>query len=180
MIPKEYEGNFEDFEPLTIGPEEQAALVDLRRRTSDRGIEFGQGRTSEGFTRVFTSDDPNGVQIPEDVLTAPGLHLYHAHTNVTPLSASDFRLLTRENVESVTVITSDQSVFVASIGNGWRPTPEEFDEAVRVIGAETDQALMDVPSFFSWSLAERNYAAIRERAYRIARFFEWRLEGGKL
>lgn len=180
MIPERYKDDFTDFEPLTLGSEEREALDSVHKLALESGFEHGQVRTERGFSEIFTSRDHNKVGIPEKFKTANHLDLYHSHTNVTPLSAQDFALLTRENVNSVSVIAINGDVYSVSIGNGWRPSYEEFVDAVREVAKDTDRAMMDHEMFLSWSLPERNYMAIKEQAYRIAKYFGWRLEGGRL
>ncbi len=180
MIPERYKDDFTDFEPLTIGREERAALDDLHRRAIAGEVEYGQGRTGGRFTEVFTSGKPNGVQIPKDILSAPGLCLYHAHTNVTPLSADDFKLLTGDNIERVSVVTRNGDVYSAWIGGGERPSAEEFEEVMGWLRPEVDDDMLTRPESSAWSIRELNYMSIREQAFRIARHFKWHLEGGKL
>ena len=88
--------------------------------------------------------------------------------------------MTNERVDKVGNIAHNGDVFMVSTGNGWRPTMDEYTEAVDEMRAQADADTTLDPNFYEWSSSERTYVAIREQAYRIARHFEWRLEGGSL
>ena len=69
---------------------------------------------------------------------------------------------------------------MAYVGYGYRPSEDEFEEVLAEIGRTVDADMLDDPDFFSWSPEELTYMAIREQAYRICRYFEWTLEGGRI
>ena len=118
MIPERYRNDSEDFEPLTISQDERNILSDLFAQTTEKNIEYGQGIANGVSTEVFTSGEKNKVQIPNDILTLPNLHLLHSHTNETPLSGDDFGLLVRYNVERISVVSKNRNVFSVWIGSG--------------------------------------------------------------
>ena len=178
-MPFRYINDFEDFNALSINGEERAALIKLSNLSKETNVEYGQAISGDNLSRVFTSEDKSRVDIPNDVITMANLHLMHSHTNVTPFSAKDFRHMCRENVVRISVITGDDSIFSVSIGNGYRPDVNEFDEIVANIRNRVDIELLDHPDFCEWTPEERSYMAIREQAYQIARYFEWNMEGGR-
>ena len=69
---------------------------------------------------------------------------------------------------------------MAYIGDGDFPSIDELQSVARDIAREVDADMLDNPEFFDWSYEERNYMCIREQAYRIARYFNWTLEGGRI
>ncbi len=180
VIPEKYRDDFTDFEPLTLEPEEKEALAGLRRLSDESGFEYGQAKTEKGFSKVFTSSIDNGVEVPKEFLDGRSVRLFHAHTNVTPLSGMDFRLLTNPGVNRMTVIASNGDVFSVCVGDGDRPTAGEFDDVMGWLRNDVDVGMVDWPEYFDWTPQELNYMSIREQAFRIARHFKWRLEGGKL
>ncbi len=184
-VPKEYIGNYDDFQPLTLTDNERLLLKTLGKNTLEDGFEHGAAIVS-GETRFFTSGIVDRVAIPEDVgkmidaAANRSVHLLHSHTNETLPSATDFRKLLDEKIDKVSIIAYNKDIYSASIGNGWIPTRQEFDVAVKRIAKEVDDDIFSYPGFNEWTIAERNYVGIREQAYRIARHFEWTLEGGAL
>lgn len=180
VIPERYKDDFTDFEPLQLEPEERTVLENLHKYAAESGFEYGQARTEKGFSTAFTSGERNEVGIPIEFRDAKQIDLYHSHTNVTPLSAQDFGLLTRENVNSVFVVTANGDVFSVKIGDGWRPTRKDFDAVVEWLRRDVDMNMVNWPDYDIWTPAELNYMSIREQAYRIATYFKWHLEGGKL
>jgi proteasome lid subunit RPN8/RPN11 len=118
------------------------------------------------------------VQVPETFEDQSHLSLYHSHTNETPLSAPDLAYLVKPNVDCIAVRAINGDTFVARVGAGYRPSKEEFEEVEDQIRRDVDISLLDDPEFHNWSLPERNYMAIREETYRLARHFGWTLEGG--
>lgn len=69
---------------------------------------------------------------------------------------------------------------MAYVGDGEMPSLDVFDSVVTDIANTVNRDLIQDPNFFEWSIEERNYMAIREQAYRIAREFGWTLEGGRI
>ncbi|MDR2527947.1 MAG: hypothetical protein LBD04_02870 [Synergistaceae bacterium] len=106
--------------------------------------------------------------------------MYHSHTNVTPPSIQDFQILLNENVYEMGVISYNQDVFIVRPGDGWLPTESEYREIAAKIRKEVDHDVQSLPNFAEWSFEERTYVAIREQAYRIARYFEWKMYGGSI
>lgn len=179
-IPKQFINNFDDFEKLELTHEEKSILVELNKKALDTGYEYGQAIINNTATKVFTSKAKNYVDIPEDFLQQDNIWFYHAHTNVTLPSSKDLELLCRNNVNGVCVIASNGDVFSVTIGNGYRPSKEEFTDAMKYIQMDVDSSILDREEAELWSPEERTYAAIREQAYRIAREFGWSLKGGRL
>ena len=178
-IPPEYDNDFSDFEQLSLNDEERRLLNDLHDQAEITGFEYGAAITEDGISEAFTSSERTSVKIPEEILAKKSVNLYHSHTNVTCLSAKDFEHLTRENVESIAVKTINGDVYKASVGYGEKPTLEEFRRVEKSIRSSVDAGMLDHPSFFDWTIEQRNYMAIREEAYQLSRRFGWTLEGGR-
>lgn len=179
-VPERMRGDYSDFSPLSINQEERAAFTQLRQASATNGYEYGQIFSGAGLTDVFTSSEPDKVLIDLSQVDGSGLSIYHSHTNATPLSSDDFRFLCNPRVDAVGNVARNGDVFVVRVGDGFRPTREDFDAVVARIRSEVDRDMLDDPDFWDWSIEERNYAAIREQAFRIAREFKWTLEGGSL
>ena len=72
---------------------------------------------------------------------------------------------------------------IASIGSSEPIIPEKAILTINLadgISEQVNRDMIDDPDFFDWSIEERNYMAIREQAYRIARYYGWTLEGGRI
>lgn len=177
--PKEYDGVFDDFAELHLTKEENVAFMQLQELANSSGYEYGTIIVDGKMTNYISSGLPNAVKIPLDGL-GNGLTVLHSHTNATPPSPTDFRRLLDERVEKIGVIGYNGDVFMAYIGDGIVPDLDEFDSVVKDIAKEVNISLIDDPNYFEWSIPERNYMAIREQAYRIARHFEWTMEGGRI
>ncbi len=89
------------------------------------------------------------------------------------------RKLTIENVSEIGVITANGDIYTVSVGSGERPSEEEFDAVEKQIEKEANAAIMEYPDFWEWTPPQRNYMAIREKTYLIARHFGWTMKGGK-
>lgn len=176
--PQEYDGAFDDFQPLDINKAEQSALTDLLSATQASGNEYCAIIENGKIGELHTSGLPNAVSIPLDK-HGSGLTVLHSHTNATPPSTTDFAELLNEKVDKIGVIGYNNDTYMAYIGNGWIPSNAEFDDAVKRIRNDATMAIMEDPNFYNWSVAERNYMAIREQAYRLALEFGWTLEGGR-
>ena len=96
--PKEYDGVFDDFAELNLSREENNALRELQSLSALSGYEYciiiADGKASE----PMTSESKNSVGFLLDQY--PGrVTLLHSHTNATPPSVSDLRMLLNEKVE---------------------------------------------------------------------------------
>jgi hypothetical protein len=184
-VPKEYRGKFDDFIPLSISEREKGILLNLLDVSKTDGFEHGAVVVG-GELYEFTSGIADKVSIPEDVRSmidaAPerSVHLLHNHTNETPHSATDLEWVLNAGVDRISVVTHSKSVYSVYVGDGYMPTQEEFQEAVKTIIKEVDADLRNLPGYDEWTLDERNYAGIREQTYRIIRHFKWTMEGGVL
>ena len=86
--------------------------------------------------------------------------------------------LRAESVDRIPVIAHSEDVYSVYIGDGEKPDINEFRNAVNIIANEIYNSLRDYQGFADWTREERNYASIREQAYRVARNFKWTMEGG--
>ncbi len=178
-IPESVRGNFDDFEELSLSKAERDAVTKIHELSEKSGHEYGVFIKDGKAGDPFTSGLADKVAFDTSKIT-PGTAIFHSHTNETPLSTKDFSLLLNENVERIGNITRNNDVFVARVGYGWRPSKEEFDNITALIEREILKDMQADPNFALWTEEQRNYMVIREKAYRIARAFEWKLEGGNL
>ena len=177
--PKEYDGVFDDFAELNLSRGENNALRELQSLSALSGYEYciiiADGKASE----PMTSESKNSVGFLLDQY--PGrVTLLHSHTNATPPSVSDLRMLLNEKVEKIGSIGYNGDCYIAYNDYGYIPSLDEFNDVVKDISKEVDRELKYDPNFYNWSFPERNYMAIREQAYRIVRYFEWTMEGGRI
>ena len=183
-IPESLVGNFNDFSPLSISNEDIGTLKELANLSRENNYEYGEILFLGGHTEPFTSEMYDKVAISLDNVDGNGLRLYHSHTNITPLSSDDFGFLCNERVDEIACIANNEDVFVARIGDGWRPTQEEYLEYLGQIRTEVDEDILSNPEGYGLnydsSPEERNYVGIREQAYRIARAFGWQIEAGNI
>ena len=172
--------DFTGYDALTLEANEREWLQNLRRLSERDKVEYGIAAYGAWVSEPFTDRQPNSVHIPPEILSMEAFSLYHAHTNETLLSAQDLRLLLNPNVEKVAVITPESKVAVASVGYGYRPDMSEFADTARRIRMDADMSLFEIPGFEDWTKEERFLYYASEQCYRIARAFEWRIEGGEL
>ncbi|MDR0249509.1 MAG: hypothetical protein LBI44_07670 [Oscillospiraceae bacterium] len=157
----------------------------LRSASEADGFEHGAA-IIDGKLYEFTSGFGNKVKIPESVAdtvnndNVKSVHLLHSHTNDTPHSMTDLEKLLVDKVDRISVIAHNGDTFSVYVGHGWIPTREEYRQAAKEISNEVDRDAHNIPEFTEWSVDERNYAGIREQAYRIVRHFKWTMEGGSL
>ena len=177
--PKEYDGVFDDFTGLHLSEEESTALQRLWAASKASGFEHGIVIENGVVGNPVTSNLPNAVKIPTNS-HGHGLSLLHSHTNSTPPSIKDFQRLLEEGVDKIGVVCYNKDVYLAYIGNGERPSLEDFLATAESISKSVDFEIMEHPDFFYWTVEERNYMAIREQAFRIAQHYGWTLEGGRI
>lgn len=174
-------GDYRDFSPLSLSKAEKASLLDLRDRAAQTHCEHAQILVDDVPGDVVTSGLYGTVRIPTESIPDKGhVTVFHSHTNDTPLSAQDFSFLTNERIDKVGCIAHNGDVFIASIGDGWRPTRNEYLEDLTGLRDLANENITSAPDFESWELSERNYAAVREQAYLTARRYQWTLEGGRI
>lgn len=177
--PSEYDGIFDDFAELNLSKSEVEALSTVWSKAKETGYEYGVVIENGVVSNPMTSDLPDAVKITIDGY-GDKLTLIHSHTNATPPSATDFQKLLEEKIDKIGVIGYNTDTYIAYIGDGARPSVEEFNQFADIISREVTTEILDHPSFFDWSVDERNYMAIREQAYRIAQNYGWTLEGGRI
>lgn len=177
--PKEYDGVFDDFAELNLTKKESEALTSLWSASKSSGFEYGAVIANGVVSKPVTSKMPNAVKIPLDDF-GTGLTVLHSHTNATPPSITDFKRLLDGKVDKIGVIGYNGDAFMAYVGNGETPSLKDFEDIANGISRQVDSDLFDEPNFFDWSVEERKYMATREQAFRIARYFGWTLEGGRI
>ena len=172
--------NFEGYDALTLNAGEYEILMTLHRFSEVYKVEYGVAARDTWVSDYFTDHLSNSVHIPKEILAMNDVSLYHSHTNETLLSVQDLRLLLNPRISKIAVITPDCNICAASVKTGYRPDETEFTCISNRIQAEAGMELFDRFSFDGLSILERNALAINECAYRIARYFEWKIEGGGL
>jgi hypothetical protein len=180
-MPQEYINNYDDFEELKIDDTTKNTLHELHNLSVESGNEYGiiiqNGKT---VGKPFTSNESGRLEFSLNDYKGGDLEIYHSHTNITPLSAKDFSFLLNKNVAKIGNIAYNNDVFIASVGNGWVPTVDEFNETVQNISDEVDEQFLFSEEYEAYTPAERAYMAIREQSFRIARHFKWTMEGGSI
>ena len=179
-IPASAQGNFDDFSMLTISEEDKKELIGLRQLSETTGYEHAVIKLSNGTINRLTSCLSAKVEITISSDDGSGIQIFHSHTNVTPLSGGDFRFLCNEQVDAVGNIAINGDTCICRIGNGIRPTEDEFNEDKKRIAKEVDSDMLEMAIEHNWTPEETTYMAIKEQAFRIARHYEWELEGGRL
>lgn len=179
-IPDSMEGNFNDFHELYLSKEDYNSFKVLHEKSLETGYEHGQVILQNGEVLERCSNMQNRVDMAYSHLNETGLKLYHSHTNDTIPSKEDLKTLLDPKVAVIGNVTRNGDVYRAYVGNGWVPSKEEFDSFVKSIYHEVNLTIREIPEFEGWTLEERNYMIFREQSYRIARNFEWTIEGGKL
>lgn len=170
--------NFEGYDTLTLNDYEKNLLVTLRRLSDADKVEYAVAVSGSWTSDYFTDHLPNGVHIPPKIFALENVALYHSHTNQTLLSVQDLHLLLNPQIRKIVVITTDNYICAASVGNGYRPQQDEFSSVVKQIQRTIDMSLLDVPDFYRWNKEERFAYYTSEQCYQIARSFDWRIEGG--
>ena len=180
-IPELYRNDFSDYEELTLTEQEADAFFSLHDRASENGQENILGFINGRRTEIYTSELEGKVEVPKEFLDKnnQNVKIYHNHTNCTTPSGGDLEKLTYENVSEIGVITANGDIYTVSVGSGERPSEEEFDAVEKQIEKEANAAIMEYPDFWEWTPPQRNYMAIREKTYLIARHFGWTMKGGK-
>ncbi len=170
-----------DYEPLTLSDVELEILHKLYVFSNETGYEYGLWYSeATGFSDFFTSKNANRIDIPEAAYNEKGICLYHSHTNATHFSDKDYSWLLRDNVKRIVVITSEKFVLSAEINDGVIPSFDEYQAFVLPLKSEIDFYMIEMPDFDAWSEEQRFLESSYEEAFRIARNFKWRLEGGTL
>lgn len=177
--PSAYNGVFDDFRELNLSKEETTALSSLWTASKNTGHEYGVIIQNGVVGKPFTSGEANRIAI-NITGSGNGVTVLHSHTNATPPSATDFKWLIANEVDKIGVIGYNGDAYMAYVGDGEMPSLDVFDSVVTDIANTVNRDLIQDSNFFEWSIEERNYMAIREQAYRIAREFGWTLEGGRI
>lgn len=177
--PAAYDGDFSDFEPLELTEESRAALNNIRQLGNDTGWEHGVIQNPDGtLSEPFTSKLPNKVSVDASAIQ-DGSTLMHCHTNATPLSSEDLKLLINPNIDAIMNIASNGDVYLVNV-NGYHPDIHEFETAEAEIRAEVDAMMVDRYLDEGWTTDELIYMCVKEELFRLCRHFEWMMYGGRL
>ena len=179
-IPKSMIGDFSDYAPLELSQREQEILEELHRNSIENRFEYGKIYYNEGETDLLSNQLYDKVALPVEQTEGTDLHVFHSHTNDTPPSSADFKPLAVEKVDRIGVISNNGDTWVVEIGDGYRPTKDELEEALKRIKEEVVGDLENFPGYDEWTPEERNYMLIREKFFRVTREFGWKAMGGNI
>lgn len=181
-IPAAYDGDFSDYSALELSKNEVESLKELHALSKENGCEYAQILYEDKCTEIFTSNEYNCVEVSawKDKINIDGLTIFHSHTNKTPLSGGDFSQFCDTRVNKIGNIAANGDTYVVEIGDGYRPTKDEFIEVLKEIVAEVDQDIAKMYYEQGLTIGETNYMAIKEQGYRIARAFGWTYMGGRI
>lgn len=172
-------GDFEDFKPLDLTEEDKKILLELNRLAKLNNYEYGYATYKGGNTEPQT-DEKYGDIIIRYPHGSKEIKLFHSHTDESTLSIVDLSALINPDVEKTHLMSINGDVWTASVGQGIRPTKEEFTEARWICYDGLEQAVMEHPDYSNWTYEERYYMLVRENMLRIGRYFEWDIAGGRL
>ena len=161
-----------DFSPLTLSAEDIEILLNLRKLSDKKNYEYGQHKTSCGYSEPYTSKDENMVLAHLDYSDEGTVSLFHSHTNETLFSRQDYSLLLSRNVERISVITTTGEIFSSYIGCGVIPDEDEFWSVVADIHHEVVFDMVEQHGFLDLEPRQMEINAYREIAFRIARHFK--------
>lgn len=177
--PKSMEGNYEDFQQLTLSEQERKAFALLHEKALNSNNEYGIIETAEGFSDPFSSDIHGRVYID---LSEYSDHLsaFHSHTDDSLFSSSDFSLLGRAKIDRIGLVTRNGDLFTAELGDLSRPSEAEIQITWDTIHDYVENNLIEVYRNSGITVEELNYFVIRETAYRLSNEFGFILKGGPL
>jgi proteasome lid subunit RPN8/RPN11 len=185
-IPAGYGRKFEDFNELQLSKLEKSTVQELIKRTVKSNHEHGAAIIdSDGNVKFFTSNKYDTVDIPPEIsamLDNPtnSITLLHSHPDNTLPSNKDFSYLLRKGVGKIIVAGEGGNTYSVSVGNGDIPTPDEFRVDVRKIEIDITDDIIDLPEYSEYSVEERRYVRIYEKAFQIKQKYEWDMQGGNI
>ena len=165
---------------------EKSTTNELISRTLKSNSEHGAAIIdSKGNVRYFTSDDHDHVEIPSDIAkmlddTTNNITLLHSHTNNTLPSTKDFSHLLREGVGKIVVAGVNGNTYSISIGDGDRPTLEEFEQDIVEIARDIGTNMSKFPWYDGADKQVREYMFIYEKAFQIKQRYKWNMQGGNI
>ena len=177
--PSDIKGIFDEFKELDLTKEVRQSLDELQKLAKRDNSEHGLAIYEGGKTEIQGQGNHSNVVIgfPKD---AKNVELLHCHTDESPLSRTDMGRLVNPNVEKTHIIAGNGDVWSASVGNGIKPTREEFDNVADMCYDEARRIVEADPKYETWTPDERYYMLVREQMRGIGRAFEWDIAGGKL
>ena len=175
-IPEKYDGDFSDYNELSLTEAELDVMLTLHKMSEKDGIEHLIVIKDGVASKPYDSGLEGRVKVPDSEMDGSNIKLFHSHTNATPLSQADLQKFTRKNVTSVGVIAVNGDTYVV---NGYTVADDEFKEAAESISQEVNSDLLMSEEFLTMTIDQRNYVATRETFYRICRYFEWEMQGGR-
>ena len=91
--------------------------------------------------------------------------------------------LFRSEVEEIGVICKNEDVFLLSVGNGYLPPFNEFQQLEKDEDFRKEivaDVISMYPDIYFLGINENSYLFHRELVYRIIRMFGWTVKGGKI
>lgn len=175
-IPDKYIDYFEGFDKLSLSDEEMEILIKLREFSTKHNKEAIYVSYKGGNTGICSSNEYSKVAIPININEKENIKIYHSHTDISALSSTDLLKLCNENVELISNITCNGYVYVIRPDSSYRPTEEEMKVKIYNIKTEIGQEIM----YDIINPSEKDYIRILETMFRVARFYKWIMEGGKI
>ena len=115
-----------------------------------------------------------------DISEVPaGSTLLHCHTNATPLSSEDLKLLTNPNIDSIMNIAGNGDAYLVNT-RGYHPDKDEFIDVELNIRRDVNAEIAVKALDEGWTPDEATYMAIKEELFRLCRYFGWQMFGGRL
>lgn len=178
--PSSLDGDYYDFKTLSLEPEAIKLCNELNELSKRSDFEYGKIVFPGADTNVFTDNKHSSIDFHLKGIDSKQIELFHSHTDDSLPSAADLRSFIDERVQRIGVISINKDVWVVEIGQGLRPTAEEFDAAKKIAYEGALEAVKNDPNFIDWTYEERYYMLIREQSLRICNYFEWDYSGGSL
>lgn len=180
--PKEYDGVFDeyDFEPLDLSKTEASALNELHMLSQENGYEYSCMIADGKVGRIETAKKIDRCPTPEGALNGKNVTVLHSHTNDTAFSRADLEILCHDSIDKMLLIAHNRDVYEVSIGNGERPSAQEYEIAQDEAERQANENMMGMPDFYDWTMSERSYMAIKEQMLLLARYFKWTVKGGRI
>ena len=88
--------------------------------------------------------------------------------------------LTRDLIDEIGVITYNNDVYTVSIGDGYRPSIDEYWEYADELRKAVDQDILEWPDSEMWTPEQRIYMATREQFYRTCIHYGWTMRGSRI
>lgn len=177
--PKEFVGDFEQFEELDLTEQEKALSEELLEMSKADDNEHGFVIAENGDIRPCNGEHGR-VKMPIFETDGDNVTLLHSHTSEALPSVADLVRMSYKRVSKSVVITINGDTFTIERGYGILPTEDEIRKVVFEIDTEVSKDLTMWPGFYDYTYEEKQYLLLRESFIRVCRHFEWTITGGKI